>query len=171
LEGSDHIYRKPFKSLTYCGIGAVYFTQGRYDEALLEYKRAESLISKHTRSLGIGYFLLRAYLGQARAFFSLGNLSESRKNLEKAAELYKTKQGFDFNWIWEGSDAQVQYDMAGYFALLNKEEDALENLRQAVAMGWRDVPALKADPLFAAFRSSPPFAEIIERLEKQPRLS
>jgi serine/threonine protein kinase/tetratricopeptide (TPR) repeat protein len=171
LEGSDHIYREPFKSLTYCGIGAVYFTQGRYDEALLEYKRAESLISKHTRSLGIGYFLLRAYLGQARAFFSLGNLSESRKSYEKAAELYRSKQGFDFNWIWEGSDAQVQYDMASYFALLNKEEDALENLRRAVAMGWRDVPSLKTDPLFAAFRSSPPFAEIIEKLEKQPSLS
>jgi len=167
LEGVDHVYREPFKALTYCGLGTVYFGRGRNDEALLEFKRAEILISRHPRSLGIGYFLLRAYLGQARTYFALGDISESKKRFEKAADLYKTKQGFDFNWIWEGCDAQVHYDIAGYFALLNKKQEAIENLRRAVALGWRDVPAFKADELFAAFRRLPSFAKMIEKLEKQ----
>jgi len=170
LEGVDHIYREPFKSLTYCGLGAVYLNQGRYDEALLEYKRAETLISKHPRSLGIGYFLLRAYLGHARTCFALGDISESRKNFEKAADLYRTKERFDFNWIWEGSDAQVHYDIASYFALLNKKPEALENLRRAVALGWRDVPALRADELFIAFKRELSFAQIVEKWERQTPL-
>ena len=171
LEGFDHVYREPFKSLTYCGLGTLCFNQVRYDEALLEFKRAEALIFRYPRSLGIGYFLLKAYLGQARTYFALGDISESKKQFEKAAELYKTKQGFDFNWIWEGCDAQVHYDMASYYALLNKKQKALENLRQAVALGWRDVPAFKADELFSAFRRVPSFAKIIEKLEKQTPLS
>jgi len=170
LEGVDHIYREPFKSLTYCGLGTLYFHQGRHNEALLEFKRAETLISRHPRSLGIGYFLLRAYLGQAKTSFALGDISESRTYFEKTADLYKTKQGFDFNWIWEGCDAQVHYEMAGYFALLDKKPEALENLSRAVALGWRDVPALKADKLFAAFRREPSFAKIVEKWENQTPL-
>jgi len=170
LEAADHIYKEPFKSLTYCGLGTLYFQQGRYDEALLEFKRAETLILRHPRALGIGYFLLRAHLGLARTHSALGDISDSKKHFEKAAELYRTKRGFDFNWIWEGCDAQVHYDMAGYFALLNKKQEALQNLRQAVALGWRDVPALKTDELFAAFRRDFSFAKIIEKLEKQTPL-
>jgi tetratricopeptide (TPR) repeat protein len=170
LEGVDHVYREPFKSLTYCGLGTLCFNQGRHDEALLEFKRAEALISRHPRSLGIGYFLLRAYLGQAKTYFALGDISESKKYFERAAGLYKTKQGFDFNWIWEGCDAQVHYDMASYFALLNKKQEALKHLRRAIALGWRDVPAFQADELFTAFRGVPSFAKIIEKLEKQTPL-
>jgi serine/threonine protein kinase/Tfp pilus assembly protein PilF len=165
LERVDHVYREPFQSLTYCGLGALYFSQGRYDEALLELKRAEDLISRYPRSLGIGYFLLRSYLGQARTYYALGDVSESKKHFEKAAYLYRTKQGFDFNWIWEGCDAQVHYDIASYFALLNKKQEVIENLRQAVALGWRDVPAFKADELFAAFRRMPSISKMIDKLE------
>jgi len=164
LEGVDHVYREPFRSLTYCGLGTCSFSQGRYDEALLEFKRAETLISRHPRSLGIGYFLLRTYLGQAKTFFALGDISESKKCFKRAADLYRTKQGFDFNWIWEGCDAQVQYDFAGYFALLNKKEEAIENLCQAVALGWRDVPAFNTDGLFADLRHEPSLTKIIETL-------
>jgi len=170
LEGVDHIYREPFKSLTYCGLGTLYFNQGRYDEALHEYQRAEILISRRPRSLGVGYFLLRAYLGQAKALLALGNLAESKMRFEKAAVLFRTKHGFDFNWIWEGCDAQVLYDMAGYFALLNKKPEALGNLRRAVDLGWRDLPALRADKLFAVLRDAPSFAELIEKLESQTHL-
>jgi tetratricopeptide (TPR) repeat protein len=166
LEGVDHVYREPFQSLTYCGLGTLYFNQGRYDKAICEFKRAETLITRHPRSLGIGYFLLRAYLGQARTYFALGNISESKKQFEKAADLYGTKQVFDFNWIWEGCDAQVHYDMASYFALLNKKQEVIKNLRRAVDLGWRDVPALKADKLFADLRRWPSFAELIKMLEK-----
>ena len=164
LEGVDHVYREAFQSLTYCGLGALHFARGRYDEAILEFKRAETLISQHPRSLGIGYFLLRAYLGQAMAYFALGDASESKKHFEKAVSLFRAKRGFDFNWIWEGCDAQVHYDMASYFALLNKKEEAIETLRQAVALGWHDVPAFQADPLFARFRPLPEFAGIMSTL-------
>ncbi|MCX6567452.1 MAG: protein kinase [Candidatus Aminicenantes bacterium] len=167
LERVDHVYREPFQSLTYCGLGALDFSQGRYDKALLEFKRAEDLISRNPRSLGIGYFLLRSYLGQARAYFALGDISESKKYFEKALELFRTKQGFDFNWIWEGCDAQVHYDIAGYFALLNKEPEVIENLRRAAALGWRDVPAFKMDELFADFRRAPSCAMLIDELEKE----
>jgi hypothetical protein len=60
--------------------------------------------------------------------------------------------------------------MASYYALLNKKQKALENLCQAVALGWRDVPAFKADELFSAFRRVPSFAKMIEKLEKQTPL-
>ncbi len=171
LEGVDHVYREPFQSLTYCGLGTLFFSQGQYEEALLEFKRAEDLITRHPRSLGVGYFLLKAYLGQARTYHALGDVGESKSHFEKAAELYRTKHGFDFNWIWEGCDAQVQYDMAVYFALLNDERQALENLKRAVDLGWRDVPALKADKLFADLGRWPSLAGLIETLAKPKKKS
>ena len=115
--------------------------------------------------------MLKAYLGQARTCHALGDVGESKSHFEKAAELYRTKHGFDFNWIWEGCDAQVQYDMAGYFALLNDERQALENLKRAVDLGWRDVPALKADKLFADLGRWPSLAGLIETLAKPKKNS
>jgi tetratricopeptide (TPR) repeat protein len=98
LEGVDHVYREPFKSLTYCGLGTLYFNQGRHD-------------------------------------------------------------------------AQAHYDIACYYALLNRKQETLENLRRAVALGWHDGPALQAEELFAAFRRAPSFVKIIEKLKRPAPLS
>ena len=60
--------------------------------------------------------------------------------------------------------------MAGYFALQNEAAEALENLRRAIDLGWRDVPALRADMLFEALVGLPAFAGLIEKLELQAPL-
>jgi serine/threonine protein kinase/tetratricopeptide (TPR) repeat protein len=168
LQGVDHVYRDPFQSLTYCGYGAIDLIRGQYDTALDHFKTALNLISRHSRSLGIGYFLIKAYLGLASAFFTLGVNVESKKYYEKAASLFKTKEGYDFNWIWEGCDAQVHYDFAAYFAFLNKKGEALESLRRAVECGWRDVPAITADERFSSLWDDPAFGEVLEGLKKRP---
>jgi len=170
LEKTDHVYKEPFKALTYCGLGDIYFYRGQYDEAINQYKRAQAIVTESAHSLGIGYFLIKSLLGLAKAFNMLGVHLESKRNFQKANELFENREGFDFSWIWEGSDAQALYEFSGYFALLNRPKEAIAYLKKAAACGWRDVPAMESDEVFGPFLNMPEFAKIIKNLKNQEPL-
>jgi tetratricopeptide (TPR) repeat protein len=58
----------------------------------------------------------------------------------------------------------VMYNLACSHAMLNQKSEALEALRQAVALGYSDVEYLLADPDFAGLRGHPAFQRIVSRL-------
>ena len=164
---SDHLYAKPFTALTYCGLGQAALQRRQYDQALVHFKKGIDIIEKHPKALGVGYFLVYARLGMAVAFRKLGMKREADQQFQAALRLFNNKKDYDFSLIWEGSDAQLHYDFAGYHALLNERKEALSHLRKAIACGWADLPYWQVDENFSKFRKEAVFLELVQKLESK----
>jgi hypothetical protein len=103
----------------------------------------------------------------AVTFHELGVIRESKDSYRQAEELLRTKQDYDFSWIWEGSDAQAYYDLASYQALCHHTDQALELLARARVCGWSDLARLDADAFLFSVRELPQFVSLREELEQQ----
>lgn len=167
LEKTDHVYSGAFRALTYCGMGQIEFSERDYDRSLRNYKRAKAIIDEVSHGLGIGYVLARIFIGMAKAFNELGMSREAKSHYRKSLQLIEEKKGYDFNWIWEGSDAQAYYDLASYQALLNRLEEAMDYLKKAIDCGWADLIYLENDECFDALRDLPEYKKIIHGLKKR----
>ncbi len=165
LEKSDHFYCDTVRVLTYYYWGALHYHRGQYDEALKLYKTGRELITKNPRALGTGYLLVKIQIWQARSFYKLGMQREAKQSLEAALALFQSRKGYDFNLIWEGNDAQIYYDFAGYYALRHQPQEALEYLRKAVSCGWADLPSLESDEGFTRFREDAEYQKIVQEIK------
>jgi serine/threonine protein kinase/Flp pilus assembly protein TadD len=170
LEKTDHMYTSPFLALTYCGLGSVEIEKGLSDRALQHYKKARGLILEHPKSLGLGFFLVKAHLGMARAFHLLGMSREEKKHIQEALDLSMDKETYDFSWIWEGCDAQMYYEFASYFASVHNEKDTFLNLQKAIDCGWAELPWLESDMSFESLRKNVVYKKTVELLRKHERL-
>jgi len=167
LEKTDHVYTGAFQALTFCGMGQIEFAERNYDKALQSFKKANEIIKRVSHGLGIGYMLAKTTIGMAKAFQELGMSREAKSHFQESLRLIEKKQGYDFSWIWEGSDAQAYYDLASYKALLNRSDEALEYLKQAIDCGWADLPLLENDECFDALRDLSEYITIIQGLTKE----
>ncbi|NUM76981.1 protein kinase [candidate division KSB1 bacterium] len=170
LEKSDHVYRETLMALTYCGLGNVHLGRSNYGEALVEFRRACERIAKHPKALGVGYFLIKARLGLAKAFHQLEMSRESKQQFQEALALFRNKSELDFSWIWEASDVQAYYDIASYHAMAQHRKEAFSYLKKAVMGGWGDLPFLEADESFRTLRDEAPFRKIVQTLKKRKPL-
>lgn len=170
LEKSDHFYCDTIRVLTYCYWAVLHYHRGQYDEALKLYKTGRELVAKNPKAMGTGYLLIKIQLWRARSFYKLGMQREAKQNLEAALALFQSRKGYDFNIIWEGNDAQIYYDFAGYYALGNQLQEALEYLRKAVACGWADLPSLEADEGFARLREDAEYQKIVLEIKVRMQL-
>ena len=159
-EGTDHVYAEAFTALSYCGLAEIEEQAGNYDRAVEHYTRAGEIIAQHPHRLGVGYLRVKAGLGLARTFHRLHMRRDEVQQVNDACRLLEHKQDYDFNWMWEGSDAQAQYDLARYRAAVGHREEALQALRRAVTWGWGDWPVLEADDGFARYRDDPELASV-----------
>lgn len=64
-------------------------------------------------------------------------------------------------------DAVAQYNLACSYALLADSEKAFACLREAVALGYRDLDHLRTDPDLATLREDPRFAEILKKAARE----
>ncbi|MFN0008898.1 MAG: TPR end-of-group domain-containing protein [Planctomycetota bacterium] len=64
------------------------------------------------------------------------------------------------------NDSTVRYNLACSLALLNRTEEALDALEQAVALGYEDPEHLLADPDLAGLREEARFQEFVRGLAK-----
>jgi TolB-like protein/Flp pilus assembly protein TadD len=171
LEGSDHVYRVAFLSLTFCGLAEAEFRQRNFDRALELYAKAQAIIKEESHGLGLGFVMIKILCGKSQAMHELGMLRESKSLSQKAGRLTQDKTGYDFSWIWEGSDAQARYDLAALSALCQDVERAKSYLDQAVSCGWADMPQLEADERFTRFRELAVYREIVDAVQgAQPQL-
>ncbi len=154
LRTKSHLYRDLFVSLAHCGIGDIRLDRRLQDEAIDEFTSAKGAIDRNSKGLGMGYCMIRVLTGLARSFQKLGMARESREQLKQATDLYRTKEGYDFHFIWEGCDAQACYDLARACAVMDKRNDAVRWLSEAVAAGWRDRSSLLRDEAMAGLVSS-----------------
>lgn len=68
------------------------------------------------------------------------------------------------------TDPIVWYNLACSLSLVNRLDDALEALRQAVALGYDDFVFLSRDPDLATLRRSPKFRRFLETLSSSRSL-
>ena len=68
------------------------------------------------------------------------------------------------------SDPVAWYNLACSLSLVNRLDDALEALRQAIALGYDDLAFLSRDPDLAALRRSPQFRQFRETLSSSKSL-
>ena len=61
-------------------------------------------------------------------------------------------------------DPYAWYNLACSYSLLNRLTEALDALREAVALGYRDVSAVQKDPDLANLRRSPQYRQFLESL-------
>jgi tetratricopeptide (TPR) repeat protein len=170
LEKTDHVYKHAFLALTYCGLGRIEISRREYDRALDLYKKAKGAVAAGPEGLGLGYMQVKALLGMAVTFHDLGLIRESKNSFLEAEELLRTKQGYDFSWIWDGCDAQAYYDLAAHQALCRNTAKAMELLALARGCGWADLVRLDADTFFSSLRELPQFQSLREELEHRNSL-
>jgi serine/threonine protein kinase/tetratricopeptide (TPR) repeat protein len=166
LAKTDHVYTAAFQALTFCGMGQIEFASRNYDKALQSYKKAKAIIEKVSHGLGIGYVFAKTCIGMAKAFHELGMSRDAKSHYRKSLQLIEKKEGYDFSWIWEGSDAQAYYDLASYQALLNRQQESMDYLKKAIDCGWADLPLLENDECFDALRELPEYNHMIHGLKK-----
>ena len=166
LEKTDHVYTGAFQALTYCGLGQIEFADRNYDKALENYRKAKTIIDKVSHGLGIGYVLVRTIIGMAKAFHELGMSRDAKAHFQKSLQCIEKREGYDFSWIWEGSDAQAYYDLASYQALLNRPDEALHYLKKAIDCGWADLPLLENDECFDTLREMPEYKQVMKNMKQ-----
>ncbi|MFQ5719478.1 MAG: protein kinase [Acidobacteriota bacterium] len=160
LSNEDHVYAAAVAALSYCGRGDAYFGKRREDDALVEYRRACRQVMENRHSLGLGWILIRGRLGMARCFHRLGMMPEERKSLEEATDLFRQRSGYDFNWVWEGTDADINLELARYHAVAGRNEEALGCLGKVVGSGWCDVRVLDTDPVLDEVRRCAGYGDV-----------
>lgn len=163
----EHIYTPACNALSLCTRGDVLLAMRRADEALVAFRQARHQASRSRRSLGSGWPMLRALLGQARAFSAAGMTRESRASLISAEELRESRSGFDFSGIWDGGDGEILVELALVRAALGDLQSALECLERAVERGWREGPRLDLDSGFQRLHDHSRFEAIRARLDRR----
>jgi serine/threonine-protein kinase len=164
LAEAEHMYRDAFLALSLCGLGECAYRARSYDVAIRHYASAIEAIEAHPHRLGIGYCMVKARLGLARAFHRLHMRREGAEQFARADRLFTERQRYDFHWTWEGSDAQALFDFAVYYAVHQQWDEAAKALDGAVHAGWGDLPSLEFEPAFARYRDEPAFAAVCTRV-------
>ena len=157
LRTNSHLYANFFIAHTHCALADIELERGLRDKAIEQVRAALKSIEENRKGLGIGYCMVRALAGSARAFQKLGMARESRENLDRAVELYETKADYDFHFGWEACDAQACYDLARASAVVDRHEQAVRWLEKSVQAGWRDREFLMRDEALSSVVGATPF--------------
>jgi len=154
ISGSvDHVYTSACNALTYCIQGDVMLATQRPDRAVAAFRQAREQVLQSRRSLGSGWPLLRAFLGQARAYSALSMTREFESHLLQAKELLDTRADFDFSGIWDGGRGEILVELALAHSVSHDQESALQCLEEASDCGWRETGRLELDRGFDSLRA------------------
>jgi serine/threonine protein kinase/tetratricopeptide (TPR) repeat protein/TolB-like protein len=144
----------------YSNLGAAYLQVERYDDAISALKRSLEIRPTHDAfsNLATADFRLRKYddaaynYSQALArddgdYLVWGNLGDayyySEVNRARAAGAYQKAISIATKSLEVNRrDAPVHGDIAGYYSMLGKREDALQHLRDALSLSAETDPAL-----------------------------
>jgi tetratricopeptide (TPR) repeat protein len=165
-EADEHLYAATFTVLARCELGLVAEVEGHLEEALGHYLVAGALCEARRERLGTAQLGVRARLGQARIHAALGQrdasrlLADARRALDPSAPEHP-------KWVWEGSDALLQFDLAHTEARLGAGDEALRTLRRAVDWGWGDLPTLRQLPGLEAAFGREPLSSVLSLVESR----
>ena len=167
---SDHVYAENFTALSWCELGELAYSRQINDVALEHFGRAVAICDQFPEKLGIGYFLIRARLGLAKAMHELGMKRDEQSAYDAAMDLWTTRAGYVFSWVWLGTDADAWFDFASYHSAAGHRDDALTALREAIASGWGELPALRTDHGFRRLSSDLAVTDLCAPIRSAPAL-
>jgi tetratricopeptide (TPR) repeat protein len=122
-------------------LGRALYLQGRFPEAMAAFDRCEELAGNDSA----------ASMGRAQALAAQG------RYLEAAAAMLKrgpTKSMIDTFWL------------SSFYAGSGDREKALAALQKSFDLGFRDAPAVDANPAFASLRGDPRFQQLLKRFSR-----
>lgn len=95
--------------------------------------------------------------GKGLYFYRLGVSEQSQGHYEAALEAFTQAKA-------KGAPAQnVDYNLACVYARMNRHEEAITQLQDAVANGFSQPEQLASDPDLESLRSNPKFPEVVEK--------
>lgn len=165
LRDSKHVYKDAMVTLSNYGLGCVHSIREQYGDSLEYFNKAIAQIEQNPKALGIGSYMVLVRIGIAKLFQKMGLKRETEENLRKALDIFHSKEGYNFSLIWLGSDAEILYEMATYYAITRDEEKTIATVVKAVDCGWRNVQLLKTDEAFRHIRSNKEFRKLIDKVE------
>ncbi|HZI89567.1 MAG TPA: protein kinase [Candidatus Polarisedimenticolia bacterium] len=127
-ERSDHMYRDSFRGVGLCALGRTALDQGDADAARAAFGQAIAHIRGRSRALGGGYLVVQALAGLARA-------GGGREHLDQALELFQTRRGFSFHWLWMCTDDVTLFELSRAARALGRNEEADTLLTRARGAG------------------------------------
>ncbi len=84
LEGVQHVYREYLMALSYCGLGQIHFNRRNYDKAVEAFQKALEVIKSRPQALSLGFLLVKANLGLAKAHYQFMMTREAKAHFEAA---------------------------------------------------------------------------------------
>ncbi len=93
--------------------------------------------------------------------FSLGDLLTRMGKIEEGLQVDLTLARL------QPKDPTVRYNLACSYALLGRKEEALEELKRAVRLGYADPEHMRSDPDLESLRGDDRFEKILARLERR----
>jgi len=135
----EAIRLQPSLSGAYYELGRALLLQRRFPEAIIALEHSKELNpSSTTADLG----LAQVYLGQG--------------DYDRALTLL----------LKQGSTPIVLFQLSSAFAARDDKEKALDTLQKAFNAGYRDFPAIDANPYFSSLRSDPRFQQLTQRYRR-----
>jgi eukaryotic-like serine/threonine-protein kinase len=164
LDALEHLYVPLLRGQALRVRAELAWRREEWDRAVADLLQVRELAERHPRALGMGYLLVRSHLGLSRAVGGLGDHGEAAAQLERGLALFRGRDGWNFSWSFDQTDATILADLAGCHAAAGRRAEALEALAEAVELGWGELAALEHDPAFAALRGDAALAALRERV-------
>ena len=110
------------------------FKEGRYDEAIINYKKA----LHHNETLK------EAAINLSTAYMKKSNFDEALETLKVGMEL-------------DSTNPHIHYNYACYYSLTDQPKASMEKLQEAVRLGFTNFKQIETDPDLEKLRQSPEF--------------
>jgi len=130
-------------ALSYVGLGRIRFVQGRFDEAVSEYRKALRFNESYANE-GLGTALARS-----------GRTSEARSML---AQLIRESD----------SGRQTQVGIAGTYLALDQPDSSFYWLEKAYELRDGGLPWVRLMPMFDSIRSDPRYVALMKKMGLEP---
>ena len=131
----------PFLGYAQYHLGRALYMQGRFPEAMAAFDRCDELTGKSDV----------ANLGRAQALGAQKRYAEALLIMLNGRTLYASND---------------RYWLSSFYAGNGEDEKSLAALQKGFELGFRDFPAINADPAFASLRNDPRFRQLLDRYSK-----
>jgi tetratricopeptide (TPR) repeat protein len=122
-------------------LGRALYMQNRFPEAMAAFDRCDEVTGKSDV----------ANLGRAQALAAQNRYAEAVSTMLKGRVIYAAG---DFYWL------------SSFYAGNGEKEKALANFQKSLDLGFRDFPALNANPAFSSLRNDSRFQQLLHRYSK-----
>ncbi len=163
-QGSDHLYRSCFLTLSACGLGDAALRLGNPTEAMAHFRHAWRIVREAPRMAGSQRLLIRAAVGLSSSYAATGDSVRARELFEDAsAQLVEVAPQLSTVTL-ECGLAQLHLDLAVAAIRLGEQNRAANHLSEARVSGWLDAHWLSTDPELQSFRNDPSFISWLAEL-------